>query len=152
MTQKPSITFDHMMIRVKDPKASLAFYQDALGMTLIKHKDYEKGQFSLYFLAFLDHPEQANDPDFTPSFKLELTHNWGTENDPNFTYHNGNSEPRGYGHICVTVPDLAESVAWFDSQQVTFVKRPEEGTMRNIAFIADPDGYRIELIEAKQLG
>lgn len=135
--QQPNIQFNHIMLRVKNPQRSLDFYRRVLGMQMVKKSDYQDGQFSLYFLAFEDSP---NAP------MIELTHNWGTEDDAEFSYHNGNSEPRGFGHICLKVDDLAEAVAWFDQQQVTFVKRPEEGVMRNIAFIADPDGYWVEII------
>lgn len=78
---------------------------------------------------------------------MELTHNYGTENQADFSYHDGNSEPRGFGHICFSVPSLKEAVAWFDENGVEFKKRPEEGTMKDIAFIKDPDGYWIEIIE-----
>lgn len=78
---------------------------------------------------------------------MELTHNYGTENDESFSYHNGNSEPRGFGHICFAVPDLAKAVAWFDENNVVFQKRPEDGSMKNIAFIKDPDGYWIEIVQ-----
>ena len=80
---------------------------------------------------------------------LELTHNYGTENDAEFSYHNGNSDPRGFGHICFSVPNLADAVKWFDENNVVFQKRPEDGSMKDIAFIKDPDGYWIEIIELK---
>ncbi|MEK9817352.1 MAG: lactoylglutathione lyase, partial [Limnobacter sp.] len=82
---------------------------------------------------------------------LELTHNWGTENDPDFKYHDGNQQPQGFGHICFSVPDLAAAVHWFDENQVTYVKRPEQGKMKNVAFIKDPDGYWIEIVQASLL-
>lgn len=136
--KRPQIGFDHIMLRVKDPAYSLPFYQEVLGMTLIHQDDYPDAKFSLYFLGFGDaSPNTA---------MIELTHNWGSENDEKFSYHHGNSEPQGYGHICLNVPDLAEAVAWFDHHNVVFIKRPEAGRMSHIAFIADPDGYRIEII------
>lgn len=145
--------FNHTMIRVKNAEKSLDFYQRILGMSLLRRSDYEGGKFSLYFLGYLAPgetvPEEpaarhkwiANRPGV-----LELTHNWGTENDENFSYHNGNREPRGFGHICLSVPDFAAAIGWFDANQVNFQKRPEDGTMRDIAFITDPDGYWIEII------
>ena len=135
--------FNHTMLRVRDPKASLAFYRDLLGMTLLRRLDMESGKFSLYFLAFRD---SEGNP-FTGEGVLELTHNWGTEDDPDFAgYHDGNSDPRGFGHICITVPDLEAACARFDAAGVRFIKRPEDGQMRGLAFIADPDGYWIEVI------
>jgi lactoylglutathione lyase len=82
---------------------------------------------------------------------LELTHNWGTEHDPDFKYHDGNQQPQGFGHICFSVPDLTAAVQWFDENQVNYVKRPEQGKMKNVAFIKDPDGYWIEIVQASLL-
>ena len=69
----------------------------------------------------------------------------GTEDDPEFSYHNGNEEPRGFGHIGFAVPDLEAASARFEALGVSFVKRPQDGKMHNIAFIRDPDGYWIEI-------
>lgn len=145
--------FNHTMLRVKDAQKSLNFYTEILGMTLLRTSHQEAGQFSLYFLGFVGAEALPEDEAerkrwiANRSGILELTHNWGTENDPAFHYHNGNAEPRGFGHICLSVPDLAVAVAWLDRQNVPFQKRPEEGRMRDIAFIRDPDNYWIELIQ-----
>ena len=80
---------------------------------------------------------------------LELTHNYGTENDEGFSYHNGNDDPQGFGHICFNVPNLDEAIAWFDQNGVEYVKRPEDGNMKHIAFIKDVDGYWIEIVQAE---
>ena len=147
-------TYNHTMLRVKDPAKSLDFYTRILGMTLVRKSDYEGGKFSLYFLVMPRGDEQipADEQErrrwiARQSGVLELTHNWGTENDPAFSYHNGNSEPRGYGHICISVPDFDAAIRWFDANHVPYQKRPEEGTMRDIAFIKDPDGYWVEIIK-----
>lgn len=115
-------------------------------------------QFSLYFLAHLpdsnDVPEDAGERSawtFAQRGILEFTHNWGTEDDADFKYHDGNAQPQGFGHICISVPDLDAAVAWFDQQGVAYVKRPEQGKMRDVAFIKDPDGYWIEIVEAGRL-
>lgn len=69
---------------------------------------------------------------------------WGTESDASFKgYHNGNAEPRGFGHIAITVDSLEAEVARLDAHKVTFKKRPEDGSMKTIAFILDPDSYWI---------
>lgn len=149
--------FNHTMLRIKNPTKSLVFYQDVLGMTLLQKRSYPEAEFDLYFLAKLSDDELKNLPPldsnaraeytFSQRGVLELTHNYGTENDESFSYHNGNSEPRGFGHICFAVPDLAKAVAWFDENNVVFQKRPEDGSMKNIVFIKDPDGYWIEIVQ-----
>ena len=145
--------YTHTMLRIKDAQASLDFYTRILGMTLVRHNDYENGRFSLYFLTYLDYgetpPSEAGELRnwlAGRSGVLELTHNWGSEKDADFSYHTGNEENGGYGHICLSVPDFAAAIEWFDENGVSFTKRPHEGRMKNIAFIADPDGYRIEII------
>ena len=152
-------TLNHTMLRVKDPSASLAFYCDVIGMNLLRKVDIPAGEFSLYFLAFLEEDETVPENAealarfvFGRAGVLELTHNWGTEDDPDFAYHDGNAEPRGFGHIALAVPDLAEAVARFDAADARFVKRPEDGAMRHIAFVADPDGYWIELLTPGRMG
>lgn len=153
--QSEGYIFNHTMLRVKDAVKSLEFYTGVLGMTLLKHRSFPEAKFDLYFLAKLSEQERENLPsgdelkDFVSRQRsiLELTHNYGTQDDADFHYHNGNSDPRGFGHICFSVPNLSEAVAWFDQNGVEFQKRPEDGTMKDIAFIKDPDGYWIEIIE-----
>ncbi len=155
--QSEGFVYNHTMLRVKDPVKSLAFYTGVMGMTLLRHSQYPDAKFDLYFLAKLTKEERENLPDREDLVAyvsrqrgiLELTHNYGTEQDPEFAYHNGNSEPRGFGHICFSVPNLADAVAWFDQNGVVFQKRPEDGSMKDIAFIKDPDGYWVEIIELK---
>lgn len=143
--------FNHSMLRVKDPQRSLDFYTRVLGMRLLRRLDFEPGRFSLYFLAMTrgeEVPEDVADRQayaFSRSGVLELTHNWGTENDGS-TYHNGNSEPRGFGHICFAVPDVKAACARFEALGVNFVKPLDRG-MANIAFISDPDGYWVEIVQ-----
>jgi lactoylglutathione lyase len=146
--------FNHTMLRMKDPKVSLDFYSRIMGMQVLRKLDFPEMKFSLYFLA----KPQASDPvpedvtertswTFKQSGVLELTHNWGSEDDAEFKYHDGNAQPQGFGHICFAVPNLAAAVAWFDENKVVFVKRPEQGKMKDVAFIKDPDGYWIEIVE-----
>ena len=141
------------MLRVKDPKASLTFYTGALGMTLVERLDFADMAFSLYFLAYVDPsliPEDRKERArwmFGLPATIELTHNWGTETDPNFKgYHNGNAEPRGFGHIGIAVPDVDAAAGRWAEMGVEFVKKPQDGKMKGIAFIKDPDGYWIEVL------
>lgn len=150
--------FNHTMLRVRDPKASLAFYSGVLGMRVLRKLDFPEMEFSLYFLAHPDSADPAPDDTgartaytFSRRGVLEFTHNWGTEKEADFAYHDGNAEPQGFGHICISVPDLDAAIAWFDSHGVEYVKRPEQGKMKDIAFIKDPDGYWIEIVEAARL-
>lgn len=160
MTTRPagteSFALNQTMLRIRDPKPSLAFYQDVLGMTLLQKLDFEEMRFSLYFLAYLGDGETIpQDPAerarfiFNRETTLELTHNWGTESDPDFKgYHDGNGDPRGFGHIGISVADVAAACERFESLGVTFKKRPQDGKMKDIAFITDPDGYWIEILSA----
>ena len=149
---------NHSMLRVKDPAVSLAFYTGVMGMKVLRKLDFPEMKFSLYFLHRDDgdqHPPEdiAERTAWTFAQRgiLELTHNWGTEADPDFKYHDGNAQPQGFGHICFSVPDLDAAVAWFDQHQITYVKRPEQGKMRDVAFIKDPDGYWIEIVQPERL-
>lgn len=149
---------NHSMLRVKNPQVALAFYTQVLGMRVLRKLDFPEMKFSLYFLAQLDDEAQVpNDAGermvwaFRQRGILELTHNWGTEDDAAFRYHDGNAQPQGFGHICFSVPDLAAAVQWFDEHEIPFVKRPEQGKMKNVAFIKDPDGYWIEIVQADLL-
>lgn len=142
------------MLRVKDPQPSLDFYTRVLGLTLLCRLDYKDMEFSLYFLGYADASEVPEDPVerarwmFGLPGVIELTHNWGTESDPDFKgYHNGNADPRGFGHIGLSVPSVADACARFEKLGVEFVKRPDDGKMKNLAFVKDPDGYWIEILE-----
>lgn len=82
---------------------------------------------------------------------LQLCHNWGTESDTNFKgYHNGNKEPQGFGHICITVDDIDASCKYFEEKGVRFQKKLTDGRMKNLAFILDPDDYWIEVVSGKK--
>ena len=146
--------FNHTMLRIKEAGPSLDFYTRVLGFSLIAERHFPEGKFSLYFLI-LDPEAAARAPadmrerrDWMAGQKgvLELTHNHGTEDDAAFAYHSGNSDPRGFGHICVSVPDVHAACARFDALGVSYQKRLGEGGMKDIAFIKDPDGYWVEII------
>jgi lactoylglutathione lyase len=119
------------MLRVGDLERSLAFYTDVLGMQLLRRKDYPEGRFTLAFVGYGPEESEA---------VLELTHNWDTA-----TYDLGT----GYGHVALAVPDAAAACAAIKARGGKVVR--EAGPMKHgstvIAFVEDPDGYRIELIQ-----
>ena len=119
------------MLRVADLERSLAFYTEVLGMTLLRRKDYPSGRFTLAFVGYGPESEQT---------VLELTHNWDTD-----SYSLGDA----YGHIALGVDDIQSTCAGISSQGGRVVRQP--GPMKHgstvIAFVEDPDGYKVELIE-----
>ena len=132
----------HTMLRVGDLERSIRFYTEVLGMQLLRRKDYPSGRFTLAFVGYGDERDNT---------VLELTHNWGTEDDPAFSYHDGNAEPQGFGHIGITVPDVYAAAERFETLGVDFIKRPDDGKMKGLAFIKDPDGYWIEILQANMM-
>jgi lactoylglutathione lyase len=151
-------TLNHCMLRVKGPAVSLDFYTRVFGMAVLRKLDFPEMKFSLYFLHRAKPgeavPEDAGERTawtFAQRGVLELTHNWGTEAQVDFKYHDGNAQPQGFGHICFSVPDLDAAIAWLDENKLTYVKRPDQGKMRDVAFVKDPDGYWIEIVEPARL-
>jgi lactoylglutathione lyase len=136
----------HTMLRITDPERSLPFYQDVLGMRLVTRLDFDDAKFTLYFLQAAGHnpADGTLEQTFSRPGLLELTHNWGSEGTQ---IHSGNDDPKGYGHICIAVPDIDAACARFERMGVTFQKRLGEGGMKRIAFIKDPDGYWIEIVQ-----
>ncbi len=124
----------HTMLRVKDLDASIAFYTEGLGMRLLRRNDFPGGRFTLAFVGY--GPEDSHTV-------LELTHNWDRET----PYELG----AGYGHIAVGVPDIYGTCAELKTRGVNVVREP--GPMKHgstvIAFVEDPDGYKVELIEKR---
>ena len=156
--QTQGFRLNHTMLRVKDPERALAFYSKVFGMQVLRRLDFEEMQFSLYFLANVEAGDSVPEEiqartawTFSQKGLLELTHNWGTENERDFAYHDGNAEPQGFGHICFSVPDLEAAQAWFDEHDVTFVKRADQGKMKDVIFVKDADGYWIEVIQADRM-
>ncbi|XP_075060557.1 lactoylglutathione lyase-like [Mixophyes fleayi] len=139
------------MLRIKDPRKSLPFYTNCLGMTLLQKLDFPSMKFSQYVLGYEDKKEMPEDLKertawtFSCKATVMLTHNWGTKKDEK-PYHNGNTEPRGFGHIGIAVPDVHAACKRFEELGVTFVKKPDFGKMKGLAFIEDPDGYWIEIL------
>lgn len=149
--------FNHTMLRVKDIEKSLDFYTRVLGFKLVDKRDFVEAKFSLYFLALVDPEHIPADDDARHQWMksipgvLELTHNHGTESDADFAYHDGNTDPRGFGHICISVPDVVAACERFEALQVPFQKRLSDGRMNHLAFIKDPDGYWVEVIQPTPL-
>lgn len=159
-TETQSYVFNQTMLRIKDPKISLDFYTRILGMKLYRKLEFSEMQFTLYFLGMpgdvADDEVPENDNarttwTFSQRAMLELTHNWGTESDEQFLYHNGNSDPQGFGHIGFSVPDVYKASERFEKLGVKFVKKPDDGKMKGLAFIQDPDGYWIEILQANMI-
>lgn len=148
-------TLAQTMLRVKDPKVSVPFYRDNFGMSVIAEKHFPGAKFSLYFLATLPEGSELPDPKEGgmawmkqwPGCVLELTHNHGTEDDPDFAYHNGNTKPQGFGHIAFLTDDVDAMCDKLEADGVPFKKKPKDGTMRDIAFVLDPDNYWVEIVK-----
>ncbi|PHH86704.1 hypothetical protein CDD83_9865 [Cordyceps sp. RAO-2017] len=139
---------NHTMIRVKDADKSLKFYQEVLGMSLVRTHEAKGAGFTLYFLAYPGEkglPKDGKTHDHEGI--LELTWNYGTEKKGDFKYHSGNEEPQGFGHICVSVDDLDAACQRFEDLKCSWKKRLVDGRMKNVAFLLDPDGYWVELVQ-----
>ncbi|KAL9534567.1 hypothetical protein SMMN14_01571 [Sphaerulina musiva] len=141
---------NHTMLRVKDKDISLKFYQEVMGMTFLREN--AGSDFTLYFLAYGDKPSSDKsvngvNPVADREGILELTWNHGTEKESGKVYHDGNSEPQGFGHICISVDDLDAACKRFEEKGVEWKKRLTDGRMKNVAFVLDPDGYWIEVIQ-----
>ncbi len=121
----------HTMLRVGNLEKSIAFYTEVLGMRLLRRKDYSEGRFTLAFVGYQDESSGA---------VLELTHNWDTAD-----YDLGS----GFGHIAIEVDDAYQSCELVKQRGAKVVR--EAGPMKHgttvIAFVEDPDGYKIEFIQ-----
>ena len=121
----------HTMLRVGDLDKSIAFYCDILGMKLLRRKDYPSGEFTLAFVGYGEEKDNT---------VIELTYNWGVEE-----YDLG----KGYGHIALGVDDIYGTCDRIKTQGGKVSREP--GPMKHgstvIAFVEDPDGYKIELIQ-----
>ena len=124
----------HTMLRVGDLKKSIDFYTSVLGMRVLRQSDFVDGRFTLAFVGYGDESEDS---------VLELTHNWDTTH-----YDLGN----GYGHIAVDVDDAYQAceAARGNGGKVTREAGPMKHGSTVIAFVEDPDGYKIEFIQKKR--
>ena len=123
----------HTMLRVGDLKRSIAFYTSVLGMRVLRQKDYPDGRFTLAFVGYGSEDKEA---------VLELTHNWDTAR-----YDLGS----GYGHVAVEVDDAYKACEEVKQRggRVTREAGPMKHGTTVIAFVEDPDGYKIEFIQRK---
>ena len=123
----------HTMIRVGDLEESIIFYTQLLGMKLLRRKDYPGGRFTLAFVGYGDEADTA---------VIELTHNWDTS-----SYDSGN----GFGHVAIGVEDICGvcDAIRVRGGEVTREPGPMKHGTTVIAFVKDPDGYAIELIETQ---
>ncbi|PSK50453.1 lactoylglutathione lyase [Elsinoe australis] len=152
MTDPSKYKLHHTMLRVKDPKRSVAFYQ-FLGMKQINKIENPDAKFDLYFLAY-DSPNSVSSGKHWTDREgiIELTHNYGTENDSNYKISNGNTDPhKGFGHVCVSVDNLQAACQRLEDEGYKFQKKLTDGRMRHIAFVLDPDGYWVEVIGQKPI-
>ena len=121
----------HTMLRVGDLDRSIDFYTNVLGMKLLRRKDYPDGKFTLAFVGYGDESDHT---------VIELTHNWETK-----SYELGN----GFGHIAIGFPDIVAACAAVKAKGGKVTREP--GPMKfggsAIAFVEDPDGYKIEFIQ-----
>jgi lactoylglutathione lyase len=151
-TDTQSYRFNHSMIRVKDKDVSLKFYQEVMGMKLIRTLENKSANFNLYFLGYAKRPQEEGGVNpIAHEGLLELTWNYGTEKQEGRVYHDGNTEPQGFGHICVAVDDLNAACQYLEDKKVNWKKRLADGRMKTVAFVLDADGYSIELIQNEKL-
>lgn len=154
-TDTSTYRMNHTMIRVKDAEKTLKFYQEIMGMELKRTVENKDNGFNLYFLGYGpaagDSTANGVNPVADREGLLELTWNYGTEKDASFKYHNGNDEPQGFGHICVSVDNLDAACKRFEEKGVSWKKKLTDGRMKNIAFVLDPDNYWIEVIQNEKL-
>lgn len=127
--------------------ATVKFYE-FLGLSLIKKLEFPENKFDLYFLAY-DSPnaQSTGNSVFDREGVVELTHNYGTESDPEYKVNNGNVDPhRGFGHVCISVDNIQAACQRIEDAGYKFQKKLSDGRMRHIAFVLDPDGYWVEII------
>ncbi|RSL46488.1 hypothetical protein CEP54_013818 [Fusarium duplospermum] len=147
-TDVSSYRMNHTMLRVKDAKKSIDYYEKILGLALLKTiEDSDRG-CSLFLLGYSSSVNIPTDNNIGGcEGLLGLMWEHGTENRSDFRYHNGNEQPQGFGHLCISVDHLGSACQRFESLGVEWKKRLTEGRMKNVAFLLDPDGYWIEVVQ-----
>jgi len=170
--------FQQTMLRIKDPKVTIPFYEKHFGLKLIHWIAFPQWKFTVYFC------ERPREGQAVPACSLEktgvenekylhtmngatveFTHNHGSENDATFKAWNGNTgrdgdgpnyaeEPaaRGFGHIAFNCDDVYQACEILEKNGVKFQKKPDEGRMKGLAFALDPDGYWVEIVRRQQMG
>ena len=146
----PSLSF--ALSNTLDSPPQVKFYT-FLGMSQVKKLEFPEAKFDLYFLGY-DSPKAASGGSnvWDREGLIELTHNYGTENDAEYKVNNGNVEPhRGFGHTCISVDNIQAACKRIEDAGYKFQKTLTQGRMRHIAFALDPDGYWVEVIGMKPL-
>jgi lactoylglutathione lyase len=170
--------FQQTMLRIKDPKVSVPFYESNFGMKLVHWISFPQWKFTVYFLerpregqpvppCSMEKTTVENERylNTMANSTIELTHNHGTETDDSFKAWNGNTgkdgegpnyaeEPaaRGFGHIAFNCDDVYAACELLEKNGVKFQKKPDEGRMKGLAFALDPDGYWVEIVRREKLG
>jgi len=171
--------FQQTMLRIKDPRVSVPFYEKNFGMKLVHWIKFDEFKFTVYFLERQRQSQVS--PECTlektsldcekylwtmDGSTLELTHNHGTESDDSFRVWSGNTgrdagegpnyaeEPaaRGFGHVAFNCDDVYKACEGLEAAGVKFQKRPDEGRMKGLAFALDPDGYWVEIVARRAQG
>ncbi|PNP83847.1 hypothetical protein FNYG_02535 [Fusarium nygamai] len=145
-TDTRTYKLNHAMIRVKDPRSTIQFYE-LLGLSVVQKLSFPENKFNLYFLG-VDSPGSPSHGKFTFDRQglIELTHNYGTESDDNYRVSNGNEKPYlGFSHISISVANVQSTYQTLAKAGYKFQQDVSSGNERVIAL--DPDGYWIHIIE-----
>ncbi|MCJ1360453.1 MAG: Lactoylglutathione lyase [Icmadophila ericetorum] len=150
-TDPASYRMSHTMLRIKDPHRSLNFYHEVLGMSLLRTVEHDQAGLTLYYLGYTgatpSMTAEATSLTADSEGLVELMWIHGTENREGRVYHDGNSDPLGFGHLCIGVDDIDAACERFEKLNKSWEKRLNGTSMNDMAFMLDPDGYWIEILQ-----
>ncbi|EME27390.1 lactoylglutathione lyase [Galdieria sulphuraria] len=156
---KSSPVLAETMLRIKDPAVSKEFYEKGLGMNFLGHLEIPSSRSTVYYYGYAN--SSSNEIySMINKFKtyqwtiprMALQYLWDSESDSFLSYHNGNSEPKGFGHIGLTVDDIYGACYRIQKAGYKIIRKPGPfQDVGEIAFVSDPDGYWIELIQRSSL-
>jgi lactoylglutathione lyase len=146
ITDTKKYRINHTMLRVKDKDISVKFYEEVLGMKLRGVSEQQDSGFNIYCLGYSP-PLESNTvckstAEANYEGQLQLKWYYGTEKEEGKVYHDGNTDPKGFGHICVSVDDIQVACQRWEDMGAAWHKRLDDGPFR-VAFMLDPDGYVI---------